>query len=130
MTNLAHFLATPERDKAVSSTMKVVGSRCAQYIKKIPLHWHFLMERVPSRQPGVFGVLSAEELHLIRKAAHYCLPIGDDCFRQKIEQQYSIQFNTLIGQGEPPVLREWLFGERGFILPILSGVCHRETPLL
>ena len=34
MTNHVHFLVTPERDSAVSNTMKVAGSRYAQYINK------------------------------------------------------------------------------------------------
>lgn len=34
MTNHVHFLVMPEQDKAVSNTMKVVGSRYAQYINK------------------------------------------------------------------------------------------------
>ncbi len=32
MTNHVHFLVTPARDEAVSNTMKVVGSRYAQYV--------------------------------------------------------------------------------------------------
>jgi len=34
MTNHIHFLATPETETALSNTMKVVGSRYAQYINK------------------------------------------------------------------------------------------------
>lgn len=34
MTNHIHFLATPSTGKALSNTMKVVGSRYAQYINK------------------------------------------------------------------------------------------------
>ncbi|MES9970330.1 MAG: transposase [Candidatus Thiodiazotropha sp.] len=34
MTNHIHFLVTPSNEKAISNTMKVVGSRYAQYINK------------------------------------------------------------------------------------------------
>lgn len=35
--------------------------------------------------------LSEHDLHMIRKAAHYCQPVGDDRFRLKIEAQYGIK---------------------------------------
>ena len=35
--------------------------------------------------------LSEADLHQIRKAAHYCQPIGDDRFRKMIEKQYGIK---------------------------------------
>jgi putative transposase len=34
--------------------------------------------------------LSEDDVHRIRKAAHYCQPVGDDRFRYQIEQQYGI----------------------------------------
>ena len=34
---------------------------------------------------------SEEDLHLIRKAAHYCQPVGDDHFREQIESKYGIK---------------------------------------
>jgi len=34
MTNHVHFLMTPEFDTSISDTMRVVGSRYAQYINK------------------------------------------------------------------------------------------------
>ena len=34
MTNHIHFLVTPEKEDSISTTMKVVGSRYAQYINK------------------------------------------------------------------------------------------------
>tara|TARA_B110000902_G_C14099270_1_gene509996 strand:- start:519 stop:806 length:288 start_codon:yes stop_codon:yes gene_type:complete len=34
MTNHIHFLVTPTTDTSISNTMKVVGSRYAQYINK------------------------------------------------------------------------------------------------
>lgn len=34
MTNHVHFLATPDDEVAISRTMKVVGSRYAQYVNK------------------------------------------------------------------------------------------------
>lgn len=36
MTNHIHVLATPERETSISDTMKVVGSRYAQYINRKP----------------------------------------------------------------------------------------------
>ena len=38
--------------------------------------------------------LDGQDIHLIRQAAHYCQPIGDDHFRQQIEQRYGM----LLGQ--------------------------------
>jgi len=35
--------------------------------------------------------LSEADLHCIRKAAHYCQPVGDDRFRQQIEEKYGIK---------------------------------------
>ena len=35
--------------------------------------------------------LSETDLHLIRKAAHYCQPVGNERFRQQIEARYGIQ---------------------------------------
>lgn len=39
--------------------------------------------------------LSEENLHLFRKAAHYSQPVGDDRFRQQIEQQYGIKLGQM-----------------------------------
>lgn len=39
--------------------------------------------------------LSEEDLHLIRKAAHYCQQVGDDRFRLQIEQQYGIKLGEM-----------------------------------
>jgi putative transposase len=35
--------------------------------------------------------LDGEDIHLIRQAAHYCQPVGDDRFRQQIERRYGIR---------------------------------------
>ena len=163
MTNHVHFLVTPEQDMAVSNTMKVVGSRYAQYINKkyrrtgtlwegrhraslVHSERYLLtcmryIELNPARAQMVkrpeeycwssYGVnasgdhgwlyphpeyirlgltpserghayrelfkaqLIDKDLHLIRKAAHCCQPIGDDRFRQQIEQQYSIRLGRM-----------------------------------
>jgi hypothetical protein len=39
--------------------------------------------------------LSEEDLHLVRKAAHYCQPVGDDRFLQQIEQRYDIKLGQM-----------------------------------
>jgi len=39
--------------------------------------------------------LSKENIHLIRKAAHYCQPIGDDLFRQQVEGKYGIKLGQM-----------------------------------
>lgn len=158
MTNHIHILATPEAKNAISSTMKVVGSRYAQYInlkyrrtgtlwegrhrssliqsEKYLLSCYRYIELNPVRAGMVsrpeeyrwssYGVnawsddgwitpheeylglgdnpkerehayrelfryqLSEQDLHLIRKAAHYCQPIGDDRFKTQIESKYGI----------------------------------------
>jgi len=35
--------------------------------------------------------LGGEDLHRIRKAAHYCQPVGDDRFRRQIAERYGIK---------------------------------------
>ena len=163
MTNHVHFLVTPEQDHAVSNTMKVVGSRYAQYINKKYRRTGTLWEgrhraslvhserylltcmryielnpvraqmvkrpedyRWSSYEVNVkgdhgwlnphpeylrLGATTAErgqayrglfnrklindDLHLIRKAAHYCQPIGDNRFSQQIEEKYSIRLGQL-----------------------------------
>ena len=39
--------------------------------------------------------LSEENLHLIRKAAHYCQPVGNDRFREQIERKYGLQLGQM-----------------------------------
>lgn len=51
--------------------------------------------------------LSEEDLHFIRKAAHYCQPVGDDRFRADIEQQYGIKLGEM-KRGRPKKLNEQL----------------------
>jgi putative transposase len=159
MTNHIHFLATPSGVDGLSNTLRVVGSRYAQYINRkyrrtgtlwegrhrsslVQSERYFLtcsryIELNPVRAGLVkrpeeyrwssYGVnawgdgswlqsheeylrlgrtrearcqayralfnvsLSEENLHLIRKAAHYCQPVGDDRFRQQIEEKYGIK---------------------------------------
>lgn len=159
MTNHIHMLATPKRRSALSETMKVVGSRYAQYINRkygrtgtlwegrhraslVQSELYFLkcsryIELNPVRAGMVarpeeyrwssYGVngwgdiswldpheeyfrlgtcpadrahayrelftnqISEEDLHLIRKAAHYCQPVGDDRFKARIEVMYGIK---------------------------------------
>ena len=159
MTNHIHILATPDKVDSISNTMKVVGSRYAQYInlkyKRTGTLWEgrhrsslvqtekYLLicsryiELNPVRAGMVhrpeeyrwssYGVngwgdrswltpheeylrlgattdertytyrelfryqLSEEDLHLMRKAAHYCQPIGDSHFCVQIEEKYGIK---------------------------------------
>ena len=159
MTNHIHFLVTPERERAISDTMKVVGSRYAQYInlkygrtgtlwegrhrsslvqtERYLLACYRYIELNPVRAGlgrcpeeycwsshgvnawgddgglmpheeyqrlgkskegrtasyrGLFKhQLSEVDLQLIRKAAHYCQPVGDDRFREQIESRYGIK---------------------------------------
>ena len=175
MTNPIHFLATPRTDSALSNTMKVVGSRYAQYINKtygrtgtlwedrhraslIQSERYLLtcmryIELNPVRAQMVarpeeyrwssYGVtawgdyswlqphdeyrrlgetvterchayrelftrqLSEEDLHSIRKAAHYCQPVGDERFRQQITQQYGIKLGHM-QRGQPRTIQEEL----------------------
>ena len=46
--------------------------------------------------------LREEDLHLIRKAAHYCQPVGDDRFRRQIEQRYGLKAGQM-QRGRPRV---------------------------
>ncbi len=158
MTNHIHFLVTPEKESSLSNTMKVVGSRYAQYINKrygrtgtlwegrhrsslVHAQQYFLIcmryielnpvraglvERPEEYQWSSYGAnawgdrswlaphaeylglgadvagrccayrelfrsgMSDSDLHLIRKAAHYCQPIGNDRFKRLIEDKYGI----------------------------------------
>jgi putative transposase len=44
--------------------------------------------------------LSEEDLHRLRRAAHYCQPKGDERFRQQIEQRYGIKLGQM-DRGRP-----------------------------
>jgi putative transposase len=44
--------------------------------------------------------VSEQDLHLLRKAAHYCQPTGDDRFRDQIESKYGIRLGQM-GRGRP-----------------------------
>lgn len=163
MTNHIHVLATPESKTSISGTMKVVGSRyaqfinrkygrtgtlwegrhraslvqserylltCCRYIELNPVragmvkrqdeyrwssygvngwgdsgwltpHEEYLRlgsdteERTPAYRALFKERLSDEELHLVRKAAHYCQPVGDDRFREHIESRYGIKLGQM-----------------------------------
>jgi len=163
MTNHIHFLVTPHQEASVSNTMKVVGSRYAQYInlkyKRTGTLWEGrhrpslvqseryllccyryielnpvragMVERPEEYRWSSYGVnawgdiswlvphdeyrrlgnnaeerqtayrelfryqLSEVDLQLIRKAAHYCQPVGDDRFREQIERKYGIKVGQM-----------------------------------
>ena len=163
MTNHVHFLATPDNEAAISNTMKVAGSRYAQYINKkyrrtgtlwegrhraslVQSERYLLtcmryIELNPVRAQMVarpeeyrwssYGVnawsdhswlrphedylrlgsssaarghayrelfktgLSEEDLHLLRKAAHCCQPVGNNRFREPIERKYGLQLGQM-----------------------------------
>ena len=168
MTNHIHLLATPDSSTSISNTMKVVGSRYAQYInhkyrrtgtlwegrhrsslvqaERYLLTCYRYIELNPVRANMVkrpeeyawssYGIngwgdkgwltphpeylrlgqnrneqcqayrelfnsqLSEEELHLVRKSAHYCQPVGNERFRQQIEAKYGITLGRM-GRGRP-----------------------------
>jgi hypothetical protein len=39
--------------------------------------------------------LNGQDIHLIRQAAHYCQPVGDERFRQHIEQRCGIRLGQM-----------------------------------
>lgn len=50
---------------------------------------------------GCFSYLLSEKcIHLIEMASSFCQPIGVVCFRQQIEQKYSIRLG-LMERGRP-----------------------------
>ena len=163
MTNHIHVLATPERTVSISTAMKVVGSRYAQYInlkyRRTGTLWegrhrsslvqserYFLtcsryIELNPVRVCMVgrpeeyrwssYGVnawgdsswltpheeylrlgrdqtergkayrdlfghqISEEDLDLVRRAAHYCQPVGDGRFREEIQSRYGVTMGRM-----------------------------------
>lgn len=168
MTNHIHFLATPSNETALSNTMKVVGSRyaqymnlkygrtgtlwegrhrssliqseyyllaCYRYIELNPVrasmvshpdeykwssyavnawgnsswvkpHEEYLQlgsgskERQEAYRELFRASLSSEDIHRIRKAAHYSQPVGNDRFRQMIEEKYGIKLGKM-ARGRP-----------------------------
>jgi putative transposase len=175
MTNHIHFLATPGRSSAISDTLKVVGSRYAQYVnrryRRTGTLWEGrhrssliqseryllscyryielnpvragMVERPEEYRWSSYGVnawgdeswltpheeyvrlgdsrearchayrelfkhqLSEADLHAIRKAAHYCQPVGDDRFRQQIEERYGLKLGQM-KRGRPKKRSETL----------------------
>ena len=159
MTNHIHFLATPLCKDALSNTMKVVGSRYAQYVnlkyKRTGTLWegrhrsslvqsdrylltcqryielnpvravmvshpseykwssfhsnawgepswlkpHEEYLKIDSNEAKRFDAyrglfessLDSNDLNRIRKAAHYCHPVGDDRFCEMIEARYGVK---------------------------------------
>ena len=159
MTNHIHILASPAYTTSISNTMKVVGSRYAQYINKkynrtgtlwegrhrsslVQTEKYFLtcsryielnpvsanmVKRpeeyrwssynsnawgdeswlIPHDEYNRLGEtkeircrnyrelfknhIDSVDVHLIREAAHYCQPIGDDRFKHDIEMKYGIK---------------------------------------
>ena len=168
MTNHIHVLATPQKRESISTAMKVVGSRYAQYInlkyRRTGTLWEgrhraslvqserYLLtcsryiELNPVRAGMVsrpeeyrwssYGVnargdsswltpheeylmlgsdqqararayrelfrhqVSEQDLGLMRKAAHYCQPVGDQRFREQIESRYGNKVGQM-SRGRP-----------------------------
>ncbi len=44
--------------------------------------------------------INQQDLHFIRRAAHFCQPVGDDRFRTSIEKQYEIKLGQM-SRGRP-----------------------------
>ena len=171
MTNHIHVLATPSEKTSISNTMKVVGSRYAQYINKkykrtgtlwegrhrsslvqtekyfltcsryIELNpvaanmvkspeeykwssygsnaWGDKSWLIPHEEYKRLGVtqekrcynyrmlfnthLDEVDVSLIRKATHYCQPVGDDRFKGMIEKKYGIKMG-LTRRGRPKLI--------------------------
>ncbi|VAW53996.1 hypothetical protein MNBD_GAMMA07-1599 [hydrothermal vent metagenome] len=40
--------------------------------------------------------IDIKDIHLIRKATHYCHPLGDDRFKKEIEREYAV----MLGQAK------------------------------
>jgi putative transposase len=163
MTNHIHFLVTPHKKSSISNTMRVVGSRYAQYINKMyqrtgtlwegrhrsslvqsnrylltcmryielnPVRagmverpeeylwssygtnaWGDCSWLTPHAEYLVLGKglverqrayrdlfrvqIDKKDIHLIRKATHYCQPVGSDRFRQIIEEKYGIKLGQM-----------------------------------
>ncbi len=163
MTNHIHFLVTPGSKTAISNTLKVVGSRYAQYInqtyRRTGTLWEGrhraslvqsdkylltcmryielnpvrarMVDRPEEYRWSSYGVnawgdkswlkpheeyvnlgpcddarrhayrelftaaLGTDELHLLRRAAHYCQPVGDDRFRRFIAEKYGIKLGHM-----------------------------------
>jgi putative transposase len=51
--------------------------------------------------------ISEEDLHLLRKAVHYCQPVGDDRFRRQIEDKYGVRLGQM-RRGRPRKVAEEL----------------------
>lgn len=168
MTNHIHFLATPDSKTGLSNTMKVIGSRYAQYInlkyKRTGTLWEGrhrsslvqtdryllacmryielnpvragMVDRPEEYKWSSYGInawgdegwlkphaeylalndsgvdrystyrdlfkshLSGKDLELIRKATHYCQPVGNDRFRREIEEKYGVKLGQL-NRGRP-----------------------------
>lgn len=171
MTNHIHVLATPLDKTSISNTMKVVGSRYAQYINKtykrtgtlwegrhrsslVQTEKYFLtcsryielnpvaanMVKSPEEYKwSSYGInawgdeswlkpheeyirlgvtpekrcytyrmlfnnhLDEMDVSLIRKAAHYCQPVGDDRFKEMIEKKHGIKIG-LTRRGRPKII--------------------------
>ena len=163
MTNHIHFLVTPNKKLSISNTMKVVGSRYAQYINKkyrrtgtlwegrhrsslvqsnrylltcmryielnpvrsgmverpeeylwssygtnawgdcswlTPHAEYLVLGKDPVERQRAYRDLfrfqvDKKDIHLIRKATHYCQPVGSDRFRQIIEEKYGIKLGQM-----------------------------------
>ena len=174
MTNHVHFLATPAAETALSNTMKVVGSRYAQYVNRRYKHTGTMWEgrhrsslvqserylltcsRYIELNPVRAGMverpeeyrwssyranawcdmgwltpheeylrlghtqdqrcvayrelfrhrIDAADLHLFRKAAHYCQPVGDDRFRKQIEEKCGVKVGQM-NRGRPVKESNW-----------------------
>jgi len=77
---------TVNAGKNVRLTMAVPSSRCHAYRE-------LFSYEIPS-----------EDVHLIEQASHYCHPIGDDRFKQQIEQRYGIKLGQAAREG--PIKRK------------------------
>ena len=66
----------------------------------LPHEEYLKLGHAPDRRCAAYRELFRNQieggcLHLIRRAAHYCQPVGDDHFRRLIEEKYGIKVGQM-----------------------------------
>jgi hypothetical protein len=71
--------------------MACVCCRFNNNMPQYPSHVLTHIKLIPVRA----GFTTETPEHLIRNAIHYCQSIGEDCFRQQIDQRHGIQLGQM-----------------------------------